>query len=264
MNPLKAIIFDMDGTLAETEEIHRQAFNIAFAEFDLPLNWSIPQYRRLLSICGGKERIRLCLKAEGSSIPYQHVQLYEFAERIHARKSAIYREKLRRGEVQLRPGIKRLLQEASTAGVKLAIATASSSENVATLLETTMGKAADRLFATIASSDIIEDKKPSPVVYQFCLAKLGLEAADCIAIEDTGNGNLAARRAGLKTIITTHNLTIDNDFSGASLVVNHLGEPGLPFTVSSGDALAARYVDLALLCRLLMNETPASHSSHLN
>ncbi|MGI9229783.1 MAG: HAD-IA family hydrolase [Gammaproteobacteria bacterium] len=250
MNRLQAIIFDMDGTLADTEEIHRQAFNIAFAEFHLPLNWSIPEYRRLLSISGGRERIRHCLKQQGV-VDHQEAELHTLTDTVHARKSEIYRDKLRRGEVQIRPGIRRLIQEARAAGLKLAIATASSAHNVETLLAATLGADASGLFSTIISSDQVEEKKPSPAAYQVCLTELKLQPQHCIAIEDTRNGNLAALQAGLTTVITTHHLTIDNDFSGAALVLNHLGEPDFPFTATTGQDFGATSVDLALLEKIL-------------
>ncbi len=243
MSDLKAIIFDMDGTLADTEELHRQAFNLAFKECACPLNWSRLEYKRLLSISGGRERIRHCLQQAGVA----DNELPGMVDIVHQRKSALYRQILVSDVIKLRPGIRRLTLECRAAGLELAIATSSSSDNVNALLNRTFGSAGARLFSVVISSDQVQDKKPSPAVYQRALSELELKAEACIAIEDTSNGNLAALAAGLNTIITTHPLTTDNDFSGASLVLNHLGEPDQPFTVTAGAAYGRCFVDLDLL-----------------
>ncbi|NIN34968.1 MAG: HAD-IA family hydrolase, partial [Gammaproteobacteria bacterium] len=127
------------------------------------------------------------------------------------------------------------INEAKNKEILLAIATSSSSKNVATLLESNLGKQALSLFETIVTCDIVEDKKPSPAVYQYALAQMGLEAQDCIAIEDTYNGNLSALNTGIKTVITIHDFTVQDDFTGASLVIDNLGEPGQAFTVIDGN-----------------------------
>ena len=250
MGELKAIIFDMDGTLADTEELHRQAFNLAFRECNCPLNWPRREYKQLLSISGGKERIYHCLRRAGAA----EDGLQRTVDTVHQRKSVIYRELLVESNIELRPGIRRLIGECRRADLKLAIATSSSAENAATLLGNAFGRHGKNLFATVVTCDVVADKKPSPAVYEYTLSKLGIKADDCIAIEDTGNGNLAALAAGIKTVITTHPLTIDNDFAGASLVVNHLGEPDNPFWVAAGKSFGHNHVDLALLKTL--------HASH--
>jgi len=253
MQSLKAIIFDVDGTLANTEETHRQSFNSAFAEFGLDYRWSEQEYTKLLSISGGRERITAYLKAQHFDIKGD-IKLRDFALRLHQRKSEIYREKLVAGHIELRNGVLRLINEARQQGIKLGIATATCYENVKTLLQANLGNDGMTWFDVIVTSDIIKDKKPSPVVYQFALAELGLTPDTCIAIEDTTNGNRAARAAGLKTVITTHAFTVDNDFSGASLVIDQLGEPGMPFNVLSGNTSGYSYVDVNLL-RQLVNQT---------
>jgi len=253
MAQLKAIIFDVDGTLANTEEIHRQAFNAAFTEFGLEYSWSEQEYIQLLSISGGKERIYAYLK-EKNITPNNEHNLHEYSLIIHKRKSEIYREKLIAGHIGLRNGVERLLNEAANEGIRLAIATCTSISNVETLLKNALGPDALSCFDAIVTSDIVTDKKPSPVVYQFALAELGLRPSDCIAIEDTHNGNLAALETGLKTVITTHPLTQDNNFTGASLILDQLGEPDNSFTVSAGNSYGANYVDIGLFEKILSEE----------
>ncbi len=252
MQSLKAIIFDVDGTIANTEEVHRQSFNTAFTEFGLEYQWSEQDYTNLLSISGGRERILSFLRSCNYEIRGD-MDLREFALHIHQRKSEIYREKLISGHIGLRNGVARLISESKQQGIKLGIATATSLANVKTLLENNLGTNAMSLFDAVVTSDLVKDKKPSPVVYQCALAELGLTADYCIAIEDTTNGNLAALASGLKTVITTHAFTIDNDFSGANLVLDQLGEPDTPFNVIKGDTFGYRYVDVALLRRVLTN-----------
>lgn len=248
MDTLQAIIFDMDGTLADTEEIHRQAFNQAFTEFGYDWQWSRRDYIALLNISGGRERIRNFLKI--NLPPEQRRSAARLAREIHKRKSEIYREKLS-GHIELRPGVERLIREARREHISLAIATSSSRKNLETLLHKTLGDDALSWFTAIVSSDVVEDKKPSPAVYQYALTRLGVKPDHCIAIEDTYNGNCAALAAGIKTIITTHYFTTDDEFEGASLVVDQLGEPEQPFRATAGDACGASYVNIDLLRKIL-------------
>lgn len=244
MSDLKAIVFDMDGTLADTEEIHRQAFNLAFTEFHCDWQWSREEYRVLLSVSGGRERIRQYLAQRGHG---DASRLPELAASMHARKSVIYRELLSGTGIRLRPGVERLLREAVARRVHLGVATSSSRRNLDTLLRSTLGEDSIRMFGAVITCDVVEDKKPSPAVYRRAVSDLGVSAAGCVAIEDTRNGNLAALAAGLMTVITTHAFTLDNDFSGAALVVDQLGEPAQPMRVLAGDPAATRYVDVPLL-----------------
>ncbi len=256
MHELKAIIFDMDGTLADTEDIHRLAFNHAFAEFHFDWQWSVEEYKRLLSISGGKERIRNYFQ-QRNVIPDGYEDLWHLAKTVHQAKSDIYRKMLVAGHIQLRPGVRRLIEEATGKNIILAIATSSCRKNVETLLLNALGDDALALFSVIVTSDIVEDKKPSPAAYQLVLAELGLEPENCVAIEDTYNGNKAACDAHLKTIITTHLYTLDDDFSRASLVIDQLGDPHCPFTLQAGNAFDKEFVDIELLQNICRGNSPS-------
>ena len=260
MRKLKAIIFDMDGTLAATEETHRQAFNEAFKEFHTPFQWSVSEYIQLLSISGGKERIFKFLKLQTFNVP-ENEKLRDYTLRIHQRKSEIYRKKLIAGHIGLRNGVERLIKEARQKGISMAIATCTSKANVEVVLKSVLGEDALSYFETLVSCDLVADKKPSPAVYQYALANLGLKPENCVVLEDTSNGNRAALTAGIKTVITTHPLTADEDFTGASLVIDQLGEPEDNFTVSSGDALDAKYVDVDLLEKIISTDCSAQKRS---
>ena len=263
MRTLKVIIFDVDGTLAATEETHRQAFNEAFNEFKIPFQWSVSKYIELLSISGGKERIFEYLESHDFKIPDDE-NLRDFTLRVHQRKSEIYREKLITGHIRLRNGVERLIKEAKQKGISMAIATCTSRANVEVVLKSALGEDALSYFETLVSCDLVADKKPSPAVYQFALANLGLKPENCIVIEDTSNGNRAALAAGIKTIITTHPLTADEDFTGASLVIDQLGEPAEHFTATSDNSFGANYVDVDLLENILTPNCSEQHRSDLD
>ncbi|MFT5426126.1 MAG: HAD superfamily hydrolase (TIGR01509 family) [Gammaproteobacteria bacterium] len=260
MRTLKAIIFDVDGTLAATEEIHRQAFNEAFKEFKIPFQWPVSEYIELLSISGGKERIFKYLESHDFNIPDDE-NLRDYTLRVHQRKSEIYRAMLIAGHIGLRNGVERLIKEAKQKGISMAIATCTSRANVEVVLKSALGEDALSYFETLVSCDLVADKKPSPEVYQFALANLGLKPENCIVIEDTSNGNLAALAAGIKTVITTHPLTVDEDFTGASLVIDQLGEPEQHFTATSGNSFGANYVDIDLLEKMISLEDSSQHQS---
>jgi len=249
---LKGIIFDVDGTIADTEEIHRQAFNQTFDEFNLNWHWSVDDYRKILHISGGKERFKKFLD-EDKVLKSKIEAPKRFVRELHKRKSQLYRSILKHDDIQLRPGVIRLINEALDKGIQLAVATSSSMANLTTLFNKTLDIEPNELFNSIVTSDTVQDKKPSPAVYQCALAGLGLSADTCIAIEDTQNGNLAALAAGLQTVVTTHAYTIDNDFTGAAIVINHLGEPDKPFSLSQGNSFNKSYVDVELLNDIISN-----------
>lgn len=219
----KAIIFDVDGTLADTEDAHRIAFNKAFAENNLDWNWDVALYDKLLKVTGGKERIKYFVS--DFLTDYAKPENFdEFVKHLHKVKTAHYTAMLADGHIPLRPGIKRLIESAHEAGLTLAIATTTSPENVAALLEVGLGKDWDKYFGAVGCGDIVPAKKPAPDIYNWVLEKLQLAPQDCIAIEDTNNGLRASLGAGIKTCITVNAYTHGQDFSGATAVFDDLSD----------------------------------------
>lgn len=246
-----ALLFDVDGTLAETErDGHRVAFNRAFRAAGLDWEWSESLYGELLRVTGGKERIRYYVRRYRPDFTFPG-DPEAFIAALHESKNRYFAERLAGGGISLRPGVRRLLGEARAAGIPLLIVTTTSPENVAALLEHCLDPGARGWFDLIAAGDVVPAKKPAPDIYHYALAHRGLPANECIAFEDSANGLRAARAAGVPTVVTVSRYSRGEDFSGASLVVDHLGEPGQPFTVLAGDAGGACCVDLDLLGRLL-------------
>ena len=245
MDNLKAIIFDVDGTLADTEEVHRLAFNHAFTDYGLDWHWSEELYCELLSISGGRER----MTAFGQDLKHRfnnEIEFTEFVIDLHRAKTRKYAAMLTEGEVSLRPGMKRLINAARDAGITMAIATSSAYTNAETLLDNNLPPGWREWFAAIETCDTVETKKPSPAVYQAVLEQLDLPVENIIAFEDTPNGLFAASAAGVGTIVTTHRFTRDHEFPGALLVVDGAGEPDQPFTIRDGDAMGFDHLTLEL------------------
>ena len=243
---LKALIFDVDGTLADTERFgHRVAFNAAFAAAGLAVEWDEALYGRLLAITGGKERlahffthVRPDLRPPGD--------LERVVQDLHARKTEIYTRLLDAEGVPLRPGVRRLLLEARAQGLALAIATTTSPENLQPIWKA-LGAGSEGWFRALAAGDCVAAKKPAPDIYERALDDLGLEASECLAFEDSAIGCRAARAAGLATIVTVTDYTRTQAFPGALLVVDHLGEPDRPLERLAGAPFAGRLLDVAAL-----------------
>lgn len=221
---LKALIFDVDGTLAETEEAHREAFNRVFVEWGLDWHWSQPLYRDLLQTTGGKERIR----AWQDRLPNDAPRLRDAdIARIHLEKTAIYTGILATGGLELRTGVAELIEAARAEGLRLAVATTTNMPNVAALTRCCWSAAPFEVFDVIAAGDEVEAKKPAPDVFELALERLGLPPGACIAFEDSLNGLISARGAGLRVVVTPSIYTDDQDFSQAQLVTGNLAQLGL-------------------------------------
>ena len=250
MKKLEALIFDVDGTLADTEKDgHRVAFNQAFAEAGLDWDWDVELYGKLLQVTGGKERIRLYVeKFLYDFSPDEDIS--QFAAKLHQRKTHFYLELLQSGAIPLRPGVERLIKEAREAGLRLAIATTTTPANVTYLLSATLGEASNDWFEVIAAGDIVPAKKPAPDIYTWALDKMNLDASACMAFEDSLNGIKSSLDANLNTLITVNDYTKNDDFNGAALVLDQFGEPDSPFKVLRGDATDYSYVNIEMLQQL--------------
>jgi HAD superfamily hydrolase (TIGR01509 family) len=246
---LDALIFDVDGTMADTEETHRQAFNAAFIQFELWWDWSPQLYAELLSTSGGKERIGYYIDSLDAPAA-EKARLHQLVPAIHREKTRLFTELIADGRSPFRPGVARLIREARAAGIQVAIASTTTAANVEALISSNLGHDAYREFAVIACGDQVPEKKPAPDIYNLVLAELGRPASACAAFEDSGNGVRAAKAAGLFTVVTPTLWTAAQDFSGADLVLHSLGDPRVPVDSSAEKLIGAKWLTVETLGRL--------------
>ena len=221
---IKALIFDCDGVLVDTErDGHRVAFNKAFARSGFDFQWSVKLYGELLRVAGGKERMRHYFDTAGW--PAGVSDRDETIKQLHKLKTELFMEIIESGELALRPGVARLVDEAIERGLELAVCSTSNEKAVNLVVEKLLGARRKAHFRAILAGDVVTRKKPDPEIYNLVLEHLALEPHKCLVVEDSHNGLLAAKAAGMHCIITTNGYTAGEDFTGADAVVPELGDP---------------------------------------
>jgi HAD superfamily hydrolase (TIGR01509 family) len=246
MSAIRALVFDVDGTMAETEDVHREAFNAAFKDFHLPVSWDQDLYARLLSVSGGRARI---LHHARSLAPEHRRLVEEKIGEIHARKSEIYAAMIDDRRARLRPGIEALIDDAASRGLKIALVTTTSIANAEALVIANLELAGLEKIDAIVGGDAIANRKPAPDIYLAALAALGVPAARAVAFEDSANGLKSAMAAGLRTVVTPSVYTRGQDFSGALALLSDLGDPFEPYEHLAGAGEADRVVTVPVLQR---------------
>ncbi len=220
----KALIFDCDGVLAETErDGHRVAFNKTFARKGYRFTWDVALYKELVRVGGGKERMRSFF--DRTSWPPGTTDKDALIRELHQLKTDHYTQIIESGELPLRPGVARLVDEAIAAGIELAVCSTSNERSVHALIEKLLGPGRKAKFSVILAGDVVSKKKPDPEIYHLVLQRLKRRPTECIVVEDNRNGLLAAKGAGLCCVVTTNGYTEDEDFTEADLVVSELGDP---------------------------------------
>ena len=264
--PVPALIFDCDGVLADTERYgHLPAFNETFAAFGLPVHWDDEEYARRVLIGGGKERMASLLTPEfvaTNDLPSDRTAQAELLAQWHRHKTATYTALVAAGAMPARPGIARIVAQAAAAGWQLAVASTSAEPSVRAVLEHAVGAERAKDFAVFAG-DVVPAKKPDPAIYRLAIEKLGVPTDQAVVVEDSSNGLRAALGAGLACVVTVSTYTADEDFTGASLVVSSLGDPGGepatvladPLSIRPGSAV--QLADLASVLELTRASPPA-------
>jgi len=259
-------MFDCDGVLADTErDGHLVAFNRMWREQGVNWQWSLAQYAEKVKIGGGKERMFSLGRDDDFravyDVPDSDEAWWDIVAGWHKHKSEIYKELIASGALPGRPGVKRISEEALAAGWQLVVCSTSSLSSVKAVVDHVMGEELAGKFAGIFAGDMAKAKKPDPAIYLLALDKLNLSPADCVVVEDSRNGLLAAAAAGLSTIVTVNELTKDEDFHEAAIVVSSLGDPGGEPTIVLANRSFARPGEVVTVADLeRIRETPLNQA----
>jgi len=231
MGKMKALIFDCDGVIAETEKDgHRVSFNRAFKEMGINAEWSVEEYQELLKTAGGKERMKVYFDKHSSMLGGEGSD-ERLIMALHKRKTEIFMEMCAKGEMPVRYGIKRLINEAHENGILLVVCSTSNEKSVETLIKSSLGEKEYHYFSGIFAGDIVKNKKPAPDIYNMVKDKFKLNGEECFVVEDNRNGLLAAKGAGMYCVVTISFYSHDEYFKEADLVVSTLGDPGIPASI---------------------------------
>jgi HAD superfamily hydrolase (TIGR01509 family) len=218
---VKAILFGSIGTLVETSDFQRRAFNQAFAQARLDWNWDTETYARLLTKSGGQERIQNF--ADERSITVNSHQL-------HQHKTVFFNNLLANEHLPLRPGVRGIIDYAKMHDIRLAFVTATSRANIDATFLTLGDQISRKDFAFIGDVSMVSAPKPNPDIYKRALADLNLDAHNCIAIEDTATSMHAALAAGLRCIAFPGAYAKAHDFTDALLITQNLSSDNFQAT----------------------------------
>jgi HAD superfamily hydrolase (TIGR01509 family) len=251
---VEAFIFDVDGTLVDTEELHRQAYNQTFLNFGVGWDWDTDLYAELLMVSGGQARVARYIDLIDLS-PAEKTRLRRVIPAIHREKTRLYGELIASNSVRPRPGVAPLIEEARLAGIRIGLVASSASANVDTLVSSALGQHLRNAVGAIVSGELVGRKKPAPDIYELILTMLRVSAAAAVAFEDSSNGLLAAQGAGLYTIVTPSRWTSAQKFDSADLVLSTLGDPDNPIDAISASRIGSSYLELPKLQKLRSQRT---------
>ncbi len=219
---MQALIFDCDGVLVDTErDGHRVAFNAAFKAIGWTTEWSVERYGELLTTAGGKERMRRHFDEKGWPVP--EAERDAAIASLHKLKTDLFMELIESGALPLRAGVARIVDEAITAKLKIAVCSTSNERAVQSVVDKMLGAKRSQHIKVFAG-DIVAKKKPDPAIYELAAQDLGLDPKKCVVVEDSNNGLRAAKSANMNCIVTISSYTADEDFKLADRVVPELGD----------------------------------------
>jgi HAD superfamily hydrolase (TIGR01509 family) len=259
---LGALTFDVDGTLVDTEELHRQAYNQTFLDFGFGWEWDADSYAQLLTVSGGQARMARYVDLLDLP-PAEKLRLRRVIPAIHQQKTRLYGELIASNNVRPRPGIARLIDDARRADLLVGLVASSASANVDTLVTSALGPELRKAVTAIAGAEMVTRKKPAPDIYELLLSMLHVSASAVVAFEDSTNGLLAAKSVGLYTVFTPSRWTTAHASHGADVVLPSLGDPDRPLDSVSAGKIGAPYLELSTLQTLRSSASPSLKLSEI-
>lgn len=252
---LEALIFDVDGTLVDTEELHRQAYNQTFLEFGFGWDWNTERYAELLAVSGGQARLAHFIDLIKLT-PAEKTRLRRLIPAIHKEKTRLFGHLIASNSARLRPGVGRIIDEARRANLQVGLVASSASANVDMLISSALGPVLHKAISAVVSGELVARKKPAPDIYELALTMLRVPASGTIAFEDSTNGLAAAKAAGLYTVVTPSGWTAGQQFQGADLALPSLGDPDRPLDPANAVKIGAPYLELEKLETLRSKTRP--------